>query len=55
MAIQIGVGNFSGAIASNIYRSQDSPRFLIGREFDNSSIVTTLYIFADCLVFDRWC
>ncbi|EKM77200.1 hypothetical protein AGABI1DRAFT_62224 [Agaricus bisporus var. burnettii JB137-S8] len=30
MAIQIGVGNFSGAIASNIYRSQDSPRFLVG-------------------------
>lgn len=36
MAIQIGVGNFSGAIASNIYRSQDSPRFLVGREFENS-------------------
>jgi len=30
MAIQIGVGNFSGAIASNIYRSRDSPRFLVG-------------------------
>ncbi|KDR81104.1 hypothetical protein GALMADRAFT_222657 [Galerina marginata CBS 339.88] len=30
MAIHIGVGNFSGAIAANIYRSQDSPRFLVG-------------------------
>ncbi|KAF9461840.1 MFS general substrate transporter [Collybia nuda] len=30
MAIQIGVGNFSGAIACNIYRAQDSPRFIIG-------------------------
>jgi sugar phosphate permease len=30
MAIHIGVGNFSGAIASNIYRSRDSPRFLVG-------------------------
>ncbi|KIM36238.1 hypothetical protein M413DRAFT_31834 [Hebeloma cylindrosporum] len=30
MAIHIGVGNFGGAIAANIYRSQDSPRFLLG-------------------------
>lgn len=32
MAFHIGVGNFSGAIAANIYREQDSPRFIIGRE-----------------------
>ena len=31
MAIHIGIGNFSGAIAANIYRSRDSPRFLLGR------------------------
>ena len=31
MALQIGIGNFGGAIASNIYRSQDSPRFILGR------------------------
>ncbi|PPQ94104.1 hypothetical protein CVT25_009255 [Psilocybe cyanescens] len=30
MAIHIGVGNFSGAIAANIYRSKDTPRFLVG-------------------------
>ncbi|KAJ3565341.1 hypothetical protein NP233_g7691 [Leucocoprinus birnbaumii] len=30
MAMHIGIGNFSGAIASNIYRSRDSPRFIIG-------------------------
>ncbi|KAF8883084.1 MFS general substrate transporter [Gymnopilus junonius] len=30
MAIHIGVGNFSGAIACNIYRSQDAPRYVIG-------------------------
>jgi hypothetical protein len=31
MALQIGIGNFGGAIASNVFRSQDSPRFVIGR------------------------
>ncbi|XP_006457726.1 hypothetical protein AGABI2DRAFT_182882 [Agaricus bisporus var. bisporus H97] len=30
MALHIGIGNFSGVFASNIYRSQDSPRFIIG-------------------------
>ncbi|KAJ7242479.1 MFS general substrate transporter [Mycena rebaudengoi] len=30
MALHIGIGNFSGAIASNIYRTQDKPRFIIG-------------------------
>ncbi|KAL4251559.1 MFS transporter superfamily protein [Abortiporus biennis] len=30
MALHIGIGNFAGAIASNIYRSQDAPRYLIG-------------------------
>ncbi|KAH7908986.1 MFS general substrate transporter [Hygrophoropsis aurantiaca] len=30
MALHIGIGNLSGAIASNIYRTQDSPRFILG-------------------------
>ncbi|KAK7685745.1 hypothetical protein QCA50_011091 [Cerrena zonata] len=30
MALHIGIGNFAGAIASNIYRSQDAPRYVIG-------------------------
>jgi len=30
MALQIGIGNFSGAIASNIYRTRDEPRFILG-------------------------
>ncbi|KAF8876865.1 major facilitator superfamily domain-containing protein [Infundibulicybe gibba] len=30
MALHIGIGNFSGAIAANIYRSRDSPRFILG-------------------------
>lgn len=39
MALHIGIGNFSGAIASNIYRTQDSPRFKLGRKFCIPSIV----------------
>jgi hypothetical protein len=33
MALQIGIGNVGIAIASNIYRTQDSPRYILGREF----------------------
>ena len=32
MAMHIGIGNFGGAIASNIYRTQDAPRYILGRE-----------------------
>ena len=31
MALHIGIGNFAGAIASNIYRTQDGPRYILGR------------------------
>ncbi|CAK5265889.1 unnamed protein product [Mycena citricolor] len=30
LALQIGIGNFGGAIASNIYRTQDRPHFRLG-------------------------
>ncbi|KAK0479697.1 MFS general substrate transporter [Armillaria novae-zelandiae] len=34
MATQIGIGGFAGAIASNIYRTQDSPRFILGHALE---------------------
>jgi hypothetical protein len=34
MALLMCIGNFSGAVAAIIYRSQDSPRFIFGREFN---------------------
>ncbi|KAK0613983.1 major facilitator superfamily domain-containing protein [Immersiella caudata] len=30
MAIQIGIGNLGGAMASNFYRARDSPRYILG-------------------------
>lgn len=34
MAFQIGVGNFSGAFASNFYRTQDAPRYILGHALE---------------------
>ncbi|KAI1858514.1 uncharacterized protein JN550_012561 [Neoarthrinium moseri] len=34
MAIQIGVGNLGGAIASNMYRQKDSPRYILGHALE---------------------
>jgi len=34
MALHIGIGNFSGAIASNIYRKQDAPRYVLGHSIE---------------------
>ena len=34
MALQIGIGNFSSAMAGNFYRSRDAPRYILGRECD---------------------
>ncbi|KAI9449179.1 MFS general substrate transporter [Lactarius psammicola] len=30
MALQIGIGNFAGAISSNVFRAQDAPRYILG-------------------------
>jgi hypothetical protein len=34
MAIQIGIGNLAGAMASNFYRSNDSPRYILGHALE---------------------
>ncbi|KAI0708311.1 MFS general substrate transporter [Earliella scabrosa] len=34
MAMHIGIGNFGGAIASNIYRTQDAPRYILGHALE---------------------
>lgn len=34
MAIQIGVGNLGGAMASNFYREKDSPRYVLGHALE---------------------
>lgn len=34
MALHIGIGNFGGAIASNIYLSSDEPRYILGHAIE---------------------
>jgi len=34
MAFQIGMGNLGGAMASNFYREQDSPKYLLGHALE---------------------
>ena len=34
MALQIGVGNLGGAMASNFYRQKDSPRYILGHALE---------------------
>ncbi|KAL6871315.1 major facilitator superfamily domain-containing protein [Trichoderma novae-zelandiae] len=34
MALQIGVGNLGGAMASNFYRQADSPRYILGHSLE---------------------
>ncbi|KAL2843345.1 major facilitator superfamily domain-containing protein [Aspergillus pseudoustus] len=34
MALQIGIGNFAGAMASNFYRTQDAPSYYLGHSLE---------------------
>jgi MFS family permease len=38
-AIQIAVGNLAGAMASNFYRAEDAPRYLLGHALELGFIV----------------
>jgi len=42
MAFQIGIGNLGGAMASNFYREQDSPKFLLGHGLEIAFVVLGL-------------
>jgi len=42
MAFQIGVGNLGGAMASNFYRPQDAPKFLLGHGLEIAFVVMGL-------------
>jgi MFS family permease len=42
MAFQIGVGNLGGAMASNFYRAQDKPRYLLGHGLEIAFVVMGL-------------
>ncbi|KAI9676988.1 MAG: hypothetical protein M1817_006827 [Caeruleum heppii] len=42
MAIQIGVGNLGGAMASNFYRAQDRPKYLLGHGLELGFVVAGL-------------
>ncbi|KZT36111.1 MFS general substrate transporter [Sistotremastrum suecicum HHB10207 ss-3] len=44
MALHIGIGNFSGAMFSNVYRSKDAPRYKLGHGI--AMMFTWLGIFA---------
>jgi MFS family permease len=48
MAIQIGVGNLGGAMASNFYRQGDSPRYILGHGlelgFTSAGIISGLFL-----------
>ena len=39
IAVQVIFGNSGGAIASNVYRVQDAPRYVLGRESLSSSFL----------------
>lgn len=39
MAIQIGVGNLGGAMASNFYRQKDSPHYTLGHGLELGFVV----------------
>lgn len=48
MALQIGMGNFAVIISTNVYRTQDAPRYVLGHGIEMMMVaiglVTTLIL-----------
>lgn len=42
MAFQIGIGNLGGAMASNFYRTQDAPKYILGHGLEIAFVVLGL-------------
>ena len=42
MAVHIGVGNLAGAMASNFYRTTDSPKYLLGHGLELAFVAVGL-------------
>lgn len=42
MAFQIGIGNLGGAMASNFYRAQDAPKYILGHALEIGFVVAGL-------------
>lgn len=44
MGLQIGIGNFAGIVASNIYRTKETPTYRLGRKSRNSFCKSGLHL-----------
>ena len=42
MAIHIGVGNLAGAMASNFYRTNDAPKYILGHALELAFVAVGL-------------
>lgn len=50
-AMQIGIGNFGGLVASNIYRAQDAPHYTLGHAIELGFVIQGLLITAPLYAF----
>ena len=50
MAIQISVGNLGGAMASNFYRAQDAPRYILGHSLSMAFVVAGIITAAALII-----
>lgn len=55
MAFQIGIGNFAGAFASNFYRTEDLPRFVLGHALEFGFTMMGLLFMVVTILGYRFC